>query len=77
MGTIKAIITIYSCLEAVDSAVLAKTGKNDSTEKSDKEWKIPFFFFLLQGTFSHVRCVHLSVDVKCISSLVVNIYDLS
>lgn len=27
MGTTKAIITIYSCLEAVDSAVLAKTGR--------------------------------------------------
>lgn len=33
MGTIKGIITIYSCLEAVDSAVLAKKAENDSMKK--------------------------------------------
>lgn len=39
MGTIKEIITIYSCLEAVDSAVLAKTGRKlfNRKKKSDKE----------------------------------------
>lgn len=45
-------------------------------KKSDKKWKIQVFF-LLQVTLSHVRWVHLSVDVKCISSLEVNIYELS
>lgn len=49
MGTIKEIITIYSCLEAVDSAVLAKTGRKLFNRKKSLTKNGKFFFFPITG----------------------------
>lgn len=45
MGTIKEIITVYSCLEAVESAVLAKTGRKLLNRKKSLTKNGKFFFF--------------------------------
>lgn len=47
-------------------------------KKSDKEWKILFFFFSYHREPLAMSDVYIwSVDVKCIFSLAVNIYELS